>query len=79
MESVRSLEGAPQWQSDAQVRSVQRPLLKHSLLSGPGAVQAVSCGQSASTNVSGESQEGCDGDGDSCPPRPWCITQHGTG
>lgn len=71
------LTGEPQ--SDAQVRSVQRPLLKHSLPPGPGAVRAVSCDQSSSTSVSGVSRDGCDGDRDVCPPWPWCIMQHGTG
>lgn len=53
------LTGKPQ--SDAQVRSGQGPVPKHSLPPGPGAAQALACAQSSSTNILGEPQDGCDG------------------
>lgn len=48
-------------QSNVQVRSVQAPVLKHSLPPGPGAGQALGFAQSSFMNILGEElQDGCD-------------------
>lgn len=48
-------------QSNVQVRSVQGPVLKHSLSPGPGAGQTLGFAQSSFMNILGEElQDGCD-------------------